>query len=141
MTDTATKATPLSASSIREVEETVARISSHKGVEGVMILNCQGAILQSTWKEEERLSHASMILQLTKTATQFMKSVEHGGGDESSDSRHTAVDNMTEITPPPPKVEDLSFVRIRSKKHEIMVAPDKDYLLVVLTNPNATMEK
>mmetsp|Transcript_26810 Transcript_26810/g.37684 ORF Transcript_26810/g.37684 Transcript_26810/m.37684 type:complete len:137 (-) Transcript_26810:180-590(-) len=136
MTDTATKATPLSASSIREVEETVARISSHKGVEGVMILNCQGAILQSTWKEEERLSHASMILQLTKTATQFMKSVEHGG-DESSNS-NTADEDITE---PTPKVEDLSFLRIRSKKHEIMVAPDKDYLLVVLTNPNATMEK
>lgn len=30
-------------SSIREVEETVARISSHKGVEGVMIMNRHGA--------------------------------------------------------------------------------------------------
>lgn len=30
---------------------------------------------------------------------------------------------------------DLTFLRIRSKKHEIMVAPDKDYLLVVVQNP------
>mmetsp|Transcript_27791 Transcript_27791/g.39066 ORF Transcript_27791/g.39066 Transcript_27791/m.39066 type:complete len:169 (-) Transcript_27791:91-597(-) len=167
MTDTSTRTsgsntTPLSASSIREVEETVARISSHKGVEGVMIMNCQGAILQSTWKEEERLAHASMILQLTKTATLFMKSIEHGtsaskasssaagkggrasgaagkGGLDSSNHGGAEIDIVEAATST--KVEDLSFLRIRSKKHEIMVAPDKDYLLVVLTNPNATMEK
>jgi hypothetical protein len=33
---------------------------------------------------------------------------------------------------------DLSFLRIRSKKHEIMVAPDKDFLLMVVQNPGAT---
>ena len=32
---------------------------------------------------------------------------------------------------------DLTFLRVRSKKHEIMVAPDKDYLLIVIQNPNA----
>ncbi|KFQ28277.1 Dynein light chain roadblock-type 2, partial [Merops nubicus] len=30
---------------------------------------------------------------------------------------------------------DLTFLRIRSKKHEILVAPDKDYLLIVIQNP------
>ena len=28
--------------------------------------------------------------------------------------------------------DDLIFLRVRTKKHEVMVAPDKDYLLVVL---------
>ena len=32
---------------------------------------------------------------------------------------------------------DLTFLRVRSKKHEIMVAPDKDYMLIVIQNPNA----
>jgi dynein light chain roadblock-type len=32
---------------------------------------------------------------------------------------------------------ELMFLRIRSKKHEIMVAPDKAYLLIVVQNPNA----
>ena len=27
---------------------------------------------------------------------------------------------------------DLTFLRIRSKKHEIMVAPDPEYLLIVV---------
>eukprot|EP00106_Octopus_bimaculoides_P015698 XP_014783140.1 PREDICTED: dynein light chain roadblock-type 2-like [Octopus bimaculoides] len=31
---------------------------------------------------------------------------------------------------------DLTFLRIRSKKHEIMVAPDKDYLLIVVQSPS-----
>ena len=31
---------------------------------------------------------------------------------------------------------DLTFLRIRSKKHEIMVAPDKDFLLLVIQNPS-----
>ena len=29
---------------------------------------------------------------------------------------------------------DLTFMRLRTKKHEIMVAPDRDYLLIVIQN-------
>ena len=35
---------------------------------------------------------------------------------------------------------DITFLRVRSKKHEIMVAPDKDYLLFVIQNPNSSEE-
>lgn len=31
--------------------------------------------------------------------------------------------------------DELAFLRVRSKKHEIMIAPDKDYILVVIQNP------
>ena len=30
---------------------------------------------------------------------------------------------------------DLTFLRIRSKKHEIMIAPDKDFIMIVIQNP------
>lgn len=30
---------------------------------------------------------------------------------------------------------ELTFLRIRSKKHEIMVAPDKEFILIVVQNP------
>jgi hypothetical protein len=36
---------------------------------------------------------------------------------------------------------DLTFLRIRSKKHEIMVAPDKDFLLVVIQDPTISNKK
>ncbi|KAF2367308.1 Roadblock/LAMTOR2 domain [Trinorchestia longiramus] len=31
---------------------------------------------------------------------------------------------------------DLTFFRLRSRKHEIMVAPDKEYMLIVVQNTN-----
>lgn len=36
---------------------------------------------------------------------------------------------------------DLTFLRIRSKKHEIMIAPDKDFLLVVVQDPTVSNKK
>jgi dynein light chain roadblock-type len=36
---------------------------------------------------------------------------------------------------------DLTFLRIRSKKHEIMVAPDKDFLLIVIQDPSVSQKK
>ena len=35
---------------------------------------------------------------------------------------------------------DLTFMRVRSHKHEIMVAPAKDYVLLVVQNPNVDEE-
>ena len=32
---------------------------------------------------------------------------------------------------------DLTFLRIRTKKHEMMVAPEKDFLLIVVQDPNS----
>lgn len=32
---------------------------------------------------------------------------------------------------------DLTFLRVRTKKYEIMIAPDKEYLLIVIQNPAA----
>ena len=32
---------------------------------------------------------------------------------------------------------DLTFLRLRSRKHEIMVAPDREYMLIVIQDPNA----
>lgn len=42
----------------------------------------------------------------------------------------------TEPTPTTAQ-NDLTFLRVRSKKYEIMIAPDKEYLLIVIQNPAA----
>ena len=31
---------------------------------------------------------------------------------------------------------DLTFLRVRTKKHELMIAPEKEFMLVVVQNPN-----
>jgi len=38
-------------------------------------------------------------------------------------------------------MNDLTFLRIRSKRHEILVAPEKDFLLSVIQDPTATAKK
>ena len=97
------------ASSLREVQDTLARISSNKGVLGVMILNLKGDILQSTWAPEDQLKHAAAVSGIVRQAGCLLL-VE---GEQ----------------------DPLSFITIRSKQREIMVAADGEYLLVVLQNP------
>lgn len=97
---------------IAEMEETISRISSHKGVEGVIIMNKQGATIQSTLDDKQTATHAAVLSDLTSKATGIVSMLNHG--------------------------DELTFLRIRSKKREIMISPDKDFLLVVLQNPNAT---
>ena len=96
------------ATSLAELEETLARISAYKSVKAVMILHRKtGNIIQSTWSEEHKVQHAALIQQLTSTATTLTSTLD----------------------------DELSFIRIRSKQHEILVAPDKEYVLIVLQNP------
>lgn len=35
------------------------------------------------------------------------------------------------------KQDELGFLRVRTKKYEIMITPNDKYLLVVLQDPNA----
>lgn len=72
----------------------------------------RGAIIQSTLDEEQSKSHAAALSDLTGKASYIV-------GMLSQD-------------------DELTFLRIRSKQREIMISPDKGYLLVVLQNPNVS---
>eukprot|EP00573_Skeletonema_grethae_P010473 CAMPEP_0201698098 /NCGR_PEP_ID=MMETSP0578-20130828/17172_1 /ASSEMBLY_ACC=CAM_ASM_000663 /TAXON_ID=267565 /ORGANISM="Skeletonema grethea, Strain CCMP 1804" /LENGTH=107 /DNA_ID=CAMNT_0048184535 /DNA_START=129 /DNA_END=452 /DNA_ORIENTATION=+ len=97
-----------------EMEETIARISSHKGVEGVMIMNREGAIIQSTLDEAKAKTHSAALSELTAKASHVVGLLDQN--------------------------DELTFLRIRSKQREIMVSPDKGFILVVLQNPNISEE-
>eukprot|EP01029_Cantina_marsupialis_P030111 TRINITY_DN7983_c0_g1_i1.p1 TRINITY_DN7983_c0_g1~~TRINITY_DN7983_c0_g1_i1.p1 ORF type:complete len:101 (-),score=18.28 TRINITY_DN7983_c0_g1_i1:340-642(-) len=93
-----------------EVEETLKRISSHRGVEGIVIINSEGVPIKSTLSEELTTQYAGLISQLSLKARSCIRTLD--------------------------PTNDLTFLRMRSKKHEIMVAPDKDFILIVIQNPN-----
>lgn len=93
-----------------EVEETLKRIQSHKGVKGVLIMNSEGIPIKSNLSSEDTENYAALVSQLAFKASGVVRTL-----DDS---------------------DELAFLRIRSKKHEIMIAPDKDYVLVVIQNPN-----
>lgn len=97
-----------------EIEETLTRIKSHKGVEGILIMNkVTGMIIKSTLTEDQSKTHASFISSLSERCDLMIPTLDEDGDDE------------------------LQFLRIRTRKKEIMVATEGEFLLVVIQNPNA----
>mmetsp|Transcript_7218 Transcript_7218/g.10759 ORF Transcript_7218/g.10759 Transcript_7218/m.10759 type:complete len:99 (-) Transcript_7218:34-330(-) len=94
-----------------EVEETLKRIQSHRGVKGVLVTNNEGIPIKSNLTQEETDTYSSMITQLNLKADGIIRTLDN------SDS--------------------LTFMRIRSHNHEIMIAPDDEYTLIVIQNPNS----
>uniref|UniRef100_A0A061QR32 Dynein light chain roadblock n=1 Tax=Tetraselmis sp. GSL018 TaxID=582737 RepID=A0A061QR32_9CHLO len=101
-------------SDIAQVEETIKRISSHKGVKGSMIINGDGIAIRTTMSNEDTVQHAALISRFTEKARSCVRAT----GEE----------------------DELQFVRVRSKKHEIIIAPSFEsnqvYYLVVIQDPS-----
>ncbi|CAB9497161.1 Dynein light chain roadblock-type 2 [Seminavis robusta] len=105
-------AAPSKATNLQELEETVSRLSGHKGVEAVLMLNRDGNILVSSGSTNENFAppkQAKLIKQLVETSQKFIHALDPN--------------------------DAVSFVQIRSKQHEIMLAPHNDYILAVLQDP------
>ena len=73
-----------------------------------------GLPIRSTLDSKSTLQYSALISQLTSTARSIVRDLD--------------------------PMNDLTFLRIRSKKHEIMISPDKDYILIVIQDPNAEQE-
>ncbi|KAK7086184.1 Dynein light chain roadblock-type 2 [Halocaridina rubra] len=91
-----------------EVEETLKRIQSHKGVVGVIVVNSEGIPIKSTLDNPTTIQYTGLISGLTDKARSVVRDLD--------------------------PTNDLTFLRVRSKKHEIMIAPDKEYMLIVVQN-------
>ena len=94
----------------QKVEETLNRINTHKGVKGIIIVNSRGIAIRSTMSQSETIEYGSLITQFTSKAQEAVKKLH--------------------------QEEEVQFIRIRSKMHEIMIAPEKDFSLIVLQNPS-----
>jgi dynein light chain roadblock-type len=97
---------------VAAVEETFKRLQSHRGVLGVLVLNADGIAIRSTMDSDATVQHAALASQFTVKARGVVKQLD--------------ADN------------ELRFLRIRSRKHEIMIAPDersREYYLVVVQDP------
>uniref|UniRef100_A0A8C9N0P9 Dynein light chain roadblock-type 1 n=1 Tax=Serinus canaria TaxID=9135 RepID=A0A8C9N0P9_SERCA len=92
-----------------EVEETLKRIQSQKGVQGIIVVNSEGIPIKSTIDNSTTIQYAGLMHSFIMKARSTVRDID--------------------------PQNDLTFLRIRSKKNEIMVAPDKDYFLIVIQNP------
>ncbi|CAH1269829.1 dynein light chain roadblock-type 2 [Branchiostoma lanceolatum] len=93
-----------------EVEEMLKRIQGHKGVIGIIVVNSEGIPIRTTLDNSTTVQYAGLIHQLSNKARSVVRDID--------------------------PQNDLTFLRIRSKKHEIMVAPDKEYILICIQNPS-----
>lgn len=97
------------------VEETFKRIQSHTGVIGVIVINVDGIAIKSTFDNEVTVQYAALVSHFTTKSRSAVKKLD--------------------------PENDLNFLRIRSKKHEIMIAPaferSSEYYLVVVQDPSA----
>ena len=105
-----------STTNMQELEETVGRLSAHKGVEAVLMLNREGDIIVSSGgasgnapAAENQPKQAKYLKQLIAMATKFIHCLD--------------------------PEDSVSFVQVRSKQHEVMLAPHNDYILAVLQDP------
>lgn len=90
-----------------EIEEIMKRISSHQGVEGIVIVNSEGIPIRSTLTDNDlKNKYAAYMTQLISKARSVVRNID--------------------------QTNDLSFLRIRTLQHEILIAPDKEYLLIVI---------
>ena len=110
------------------VEETIKRIQSQKGVTGVIVMDSAGTFflnksllysyflykiylgraIRSTLDDEATAQHCALFQQLSDKAKSVVEEVDGSNG--------------------------ITFLRLRTKKNEYMIAPNKDYCLIVIEN-------
>lgn len=100
---------------VAQVEETVKRLASQKGVVGVLVVNSEGVPVRSTMEPEPSLQYGALAAQLASQARGLV--------------REAAPD------------DELTFVRVRSKRREVMIAPgynlgNQKLSLVVVQEPS-----
>ena len=85
---------------------------SHKGVTGVIVVNQEGIPIRTNLDNTTTVQYAGLIHAVANKAKSTVRDLD--------------------------PTNDLTFLRMRTTKHEIMVAPDKDYLLIVIQDPSQT---
>jgi len=98
-----------------QVEETLDRIQTHKGVIGLVIVNEDGIPIRSTLDNPTTLQYVAMCNTLCGIARGIVR---------DTDPRN-----------------DLKILRVRTKKNEIIMAPEEGkYLIVIQTAGDQTQQ-
>eukprot|EP00090_Calanus_glacialis_P036799 TRINITY_DN62923_c0_g1_i1.p1 TRINITY_DN62923_c0_g1~~TRINITY_DN62923_c0_g1_i1.p1 ORF type:complete len:126 (+),score=36.99 TRINITY_DN62923_c0_g1_i1:31-378(+) len=89
-----------------QVEDVLKRIGSNSKVDGVVVINNEGIPIKSTLDSTSTVQYSAEVSQLADRAKCLVRDLD--------------------------PTNELTFVRIASRKHEVLVAPDQEYILIVL---------
>jgi len=107
-----------------ELEQTLSMLSSHRSVLGYMlvtrghhpsIIRHSGVVFEG----EQGKRYASVVARIVESVQTGLEEVRVDDG----------------LTAGETDVDEIRFMRIRTKKHEILISPDDRYLLAVLHDP------
>lgn len=101
---------------LTEVDERIDRIRQHKGVKGLIIVNYR----------EDKDGGQSQPIFVRSTMPQGAETTNYG--IKLSILARQARNLVRDLDPS----NDLTFLRITCKRYEMMIAPDKDYFLIVI---------
>ncbi|GAA5999810.1 hypothetical protein JCM10207_005921 [Rhodosporidiobolus poonsookiae] len=126
-----------------EVEANLTRLTAHKNVQGVLILSRPtGIILRSAGSlfalppsasasrddadDAEEGTGQRVQPTASELARRYAKAAVRMVEAVGEEVRGVAGEDET---------DDLRFLRIRTKRHELMVTPDEQYILIVVQDP------
>lgn len=147
---TTTTTTKKHTTDLQEVQETVSRLASHKSVMAVLILNKSGDIVTQSGGGDGAIGNPKLLAKVLEAANLYAASLPGVDNDlnqetlatptaeevdEDSAESEGGVDNLLEAMKTSQE-EHISFVRMRTPKHEILVAPKFGYTLVVFQDPS-----
>jgi len=89
----------------KALKDTLKRIGAHEGVRGVIITNMEGLPISSNLNTEKTEVVSALVTSLVGKAKRVVDELGEGS---------------------------MSFLTIATKKGEVMVAPEEDYILIVL---------
>ncbi|XP_014246023.1 dynein light chain roadblock-type 2-like [Cimex lectularius] len=89
-----------------ELDDTLKKVQMHKGVIGLIVINGEGVPIRSTLDTNVTVQYAALITHLCDKARSAVRDLDPNN--------------------------DLTFLRLRSRKQEILVAPEKSYVLIVI---------
>lgn len=93
-----------------EVDEIFKKLKELPGVVGVVATTAEGSPIKSTMDDTTTMQYATLVAQLCEQTRSTLRDLEPGN--------------------------DLTFLRVRTKKHELIISPDKNYCLIVITSPS-----
>ncbi|WVQ72952.1 hypothetical protein IAR50_002514 [Cryptococcus sp. DSM 104548] len=108
-----------------EVEATLSRLSQYRNVRGVMVL-ARSHVVGDTPQPSRG---DAGIVQTTGTVFEGEGGAKYAGAVERI--VHSTAAAVAECD----EGDELRLMRIRTKKHELIITPDEKYVLVVLQDP------
>ncbi len=91
---------------MNDFEDRFAELSNNKNVMGVMILTHEGKTVRTTFDSASSSTYSEFAYKLLKTTRELLQETDSGN--------------------------DVKFFRLTTKKHEIMMSPDSQYVLLVI---------